>query len=190
MIPPLARAVLPLLLFIAIPVAAQPTDSMASAKCSEAGMKSVSESMVKMADATKKAAVMKEMHTARQMMGTKDEKGCVTHMEKAMGMTTGMGMMMDMHMMAPHANDSSSTKEYKAAMMKSMGRKPMMQFTGDADFDFMNHMRSHHQGAINMATVVLANGKDSNVRKLAKDIVAAQEKEILTIDAWLKANPR
>ena len=51
----------------------------------------------------------------------------------------------------------------------------------------MSHMRSHHQGAVNMAKVVLDNGKDSEVRKLAQDIVTAQEKEIIAIDAWLKA---
>jgi uncharacterized protein (DUF305 family) len=130
---------------------------------------------------------MKEMHTAKGMMAKKDEKGCVTHMEKAMGMMTGMGMMMDMQMMAPNANDSASTKGYKAAMMKAMEGKPMMKFTGDADLDFMSHMRSHHQGAVNMAKVVLANGKDSDVKKMAQDIVTAQEKEIVAIDAWLKA---
>ncbi len=62
----------------------------------------------------------------------------------------------------------------------------MMKFTGDADLDFMSHMRSHHQGAVDMAKVLLVNGKDSEVRKLAQDIVTAQEKEIVAIDAWLK----
>ncbi|MFM9862240.1 MAG: DUF305 domain-containing protein [Micropepsaceae bacterium] len=177
---PLAYAAVSVALLTAIPVWAQPTDP-ASAKCSEAGMKSANESMMKMTDATKKAAAMKEMHTARQMMAKKDEKACVTHMEKA------MGMMMDMQMMAPNANDSTSTKAYKAAMMKTMEGMPMMKFTGDADLDFMSHMRSHHQGAVAMAQVVLANGKDSQVKKLAKEIVTAQEKEIAVIDAWLKA---
>ena len=94
--------------------------------------------------------------------------------------------MPDMKMMAPNPNDPASTKGYKAAMMKMMEGMPMMKFTGDADIDFMSHMRSHHQGAIDMAKVVLANGKDAEVKKLAQDIVTAQEKEIATIDAWLK----
>ncbi len=188
MIPPLACAALSVALLTAIPVSAQPTDPIAGAKCSEAGMKSANESMMKMTDATKKTAVMKEMHTAREMMAKNDEKGCITHVEKAMGMMTGMGMMMGMQMMAPNASDSASTKGYKAAMMKTMEGMPMMKFTGDADFDFMSHMRSHHQGAVNMAKVVLANGKDGDVRKMAQDIVTAQEKEIVAIDAWLKAN--
>ena len=63
----------------------------------------------------------------------------------------------------------------------------MMKFTGDADLDFMSHMRSHHQLAVDMAKVVLVNGTDNDVKKLARDIITAQEKEIGAIDAWLKA---
>jgi len=97
----------------------------------------------------------------------------------------GMGMM---KMMTPDPSDSASTKGYKAAMMKMMEGMPGMKFTGDADLDFMNSMRPHHQGAIDMAKVVLADGKDETVKRLAQEIVTAQEKEIVVIDAWLKAN--
>ena len=90
-------------------------------------------------------------------------------------------------MMAPDPSDSASTKGYKAAMMKAMDGMPMMKFTGDADLDFMIHMRPHHQLAVDMAKVDLANGKDAEVKKLAQDIITAQEKEIAVIDAWLKA---
>jgi uncharacterized protein (DUF305 family) len=103
-----------------------------------------------------------------------------------MDMKPGMGM----KMMAPEAGDSASTKDFKAAMAKMMDGMPMMKFTGDADRDFMSHMRAHHQGAIDMAKVVLANGKDPEVKKLAQDIVMAQEKEIAVIDAWLKAKAK
>lgn len=72
-------------------------------------------------------------------------------------------------------------------MMEGM---PMMKFTGDADADFMSHMRAHHQVAIDMAKVVLANGKDPEVKKLAQDIETAQQKEIVVIDAWLKTKAK
>jgi uncharacterized protein (DUF305 family) len=93
---------------------------------------------------------------------------------------------MPMKMMMPEASDSASTKEYKAAMMRIMQVMPT-KFTGDADVDFMMQMKAHHQGAIDMAKVALANGKDPAVKKLANEIVSAQEKEIKTIDQWLKA---
>ena len=97
----------------------------------------------------------------------------------------GMDMKgMDMKMMMPGANDTPSTKAFKTAMMHAMQTMPT--FSGDADGDFMNHMRHHHQAAIDMAKVVLANGKDADAKKLAQDIITAQEKEIATIDAWLK----
>ena len=101
-----------------------------------------------------------------------------------MDMKKGMEMKgMDMKMM-PGANDTPSTKAYKMAMMQAMQTMPA--FSGDADVDFMKHMRPHHQAAIDMAKVVLANGKDADTKKLAQEIIAAQEKEIATIDAWLK----
>ena len=97
----------------------------------------------------------------------------------------GMDMKgMDTKMMMPGANDTPSTKAFKMAMMHAMQTMPA--FTGDADVDFMMHMRPHHQAAVDMAKVVLANGKDADVKKLALEIIAAQEKEIAAIDAWLK----
>ncbi|MGN6097545.1 MAG: CopM family metallochaperone [Bosea sp. (in: a-proteobacteria)] len=96
-----------------------------------------------------------------------------------------MGEGMPMKMMMPEASDSASTKAYKASMMRMMQEMPS-KFTGDADVDFMMQMKAHHQGAIDMAKIVLANGKDPAVKKLATEIVSAQEKEIKTIDGWLK----
>jgi uncharacterized protein (DUF305 family) len=91
---------------------------------------------------------------------------------------------MDMKMMMPSASDPASTKGYKSATMKMMQAMP--KFTGDADIDFMKQMRTHHQAAIDMATVVLAHGKDAETKKLGQEIITAQEKEIVLIDAWLK----
>lgn len=69
---------------------------------------------------------------------------------------------MDMKMM-PSPDDPASTKDYKSAMMKMMQAMP--KYSGGADVDFMKQMRPHHQAAIDMAKVVLANGKDADAKK-------------------------
>ncbi len=71
-------------------------------------------------------------------------------------------------------------------MSKDMAAAPM---TGDADRDFVAMMIPHHQGAIDMARFELANGKDPALRKLAQDVVAAQEKEIAEMKGWQARQP-
>jgi uncharacterized protein (DUF305 family) len=71
-------------------------------------------------------------------------------------------------------------------MMKDMAAVPM---TGNADQDFVGMMKPHHQGAIDMARYELANGKDPAMLKMARDIIAAQEKEIAEMNAWQAKNP-
>lgn len=63
-------------------------------------------------------------------------------------------------------------------------------FTGNADVDFVKGMIPHHEGAVDMAKTVLAFGKDLEVRKLAEEIVKAQESEIALMREWLKKNSR
>jgi uncharacterized protein (DUF305 family) len=71
-------------------------------------------------------------------------------------------------------------------MMNSMDVKP----TGKPDNDFVRMMIPHHQGAIDMTKVELQYGTDPELRQLATDIVAAQEKEIAQMKAWLEKNAR
>ena len=63
-------------------------------------------------------------------------------------------------------------------------------FTGNADADFVRGMIPHHQGAVDMAKVVLAFGKDPQICKLAEEIVKAQESEIALMQEWLRTNAR
>ena len=46
-----------------------------------------------------------------------------------------------------------------------------MKMSGNTDVDFANMMIIHHQGAIDMAKVQLAHGKDPVIRALAEKII-------------------
>ena len=63
-------------------------------------------------------------------------------------------------------------------------------FSGDADVDFAKGMIPHHQGAIDMARIVLEHGKHPEIRRLASGIIAAQEKEIAILQNWLNKRGR
>jgi uncharacterized protein (DUF305 family) len=63
-----------------------------------------------------------------------------------------------------------------------------IEFSGNTDMDFVRGMIAHHQGAIDMARIELEYGKDEALRKLAEDIIAAQEAEITMMKDWLAKN--
>jgi uncharacterized protein (DUF305 family) len=65
-----------------------------------------------------------------------------------------------------------------------------MSMTGDVDYDFATNMRMHHQMAIEMAQTELKSGKNQEMLHMAKDIIAAQKKEIAVFDQWIKANKK
>jgi uncharacterized protein (DUF305 family) len=86
---------------------------------------------------------------------------------------------------APAATDSAATKAFKEANDR-MHADMAIAFTNDADADFVKGMLPHHQGAVDMAKIVLKHGKDPEVRKLAAAIIKAQDTEIAFMKAWLK----
>lgn len=59
--------------------------------------------------------------------------------------------------------------------------------TGD-DFDraFLADMTAHHEGAVAMAKLAATNAKHDEVKKLSRDIIAAQEREIDMMSKWQK----
>ena len=60
-----------------------------------------------------------------------------------------------------------------------------LQMTGDHDHDFAMIMRSHHQAGLEMARAELKNGKDAQMKEMARKVIADQTKEIKKLDNWL-----
>jgi DUF305 family protein family protein len=61
--------------------------------------------------------------------------------------------------------------------------------SGDPDRDFVTQMIPHHQGAVDMARILLVHGADPELRQLAKGIIAEQQNEIQLMRAWLEKHP-
>jgi uncharacterized protein (DUF305 family) len=96
-------------------------------------------------------------------------------------------------MTASSGKSPSAKTEEQAAVIQAyqdantkMHEAMNVAFTGDADRDFIIGMIPHHQGAVDMARIVLENGNDPEIRKLAQAIIKAQQKEIAQMQAWLK----
>ena len=91
------------------------------------------------------------------------------------------------HAMSATADAAPSTTAYIDANAK-MHAAMAIDFTGNADVDFVRGMIGHHQGAIDMAKIVLENGADPEVRQLAQNVIAAQSAEIDWMRKWLETN--
>lgn len=94
------------------------------------------------------------------------------------------------HHTKDHPQMNHDVTDLYAPAMKAMHENMTIAPTGDADVDFMRGMIPHHQGAIDMAKIVLAHGKDPEVKKLAEDVIRAQESEIAFMREWLTKNAK
>ncbi|OHV18314.1 DUF305 domain-containing protein [Methylorubrum extorquens] len=86
---------------------------------------------------------------------------------------------------ATTATDSPATKAFRDVDAE-MHRDMDIRYTNDVDTDFVRGMIPHHKGAIGMAKVALQYSKDPEIRKLAEEIIKAQEVEISQMQEFLK----
>ena len=117
-----------------------------------------------------------DSHAQHEMKGTQEMKDM-----------KGMDGMHDMKAMGADASESS--KAFAEVNMK-MHKDMTMEFTGNPDVDFAKGMIPNHQGAIDMAKVVLKYGKDPDMKKLAEEIIKAQDTEIAFMKGWLAKQPK
>ena len=81
----------------------------------------------------------------------------------------------------PQSPAAEAFRDAATAMHEAMD----IEFGDDADVDFARGMIGHHQGAIEMARVVLEHGSDPELKQLAENIIEAQEAEIAFLREWL-----
>ena len=103
------------------------------------------------------------------------------------------------HVPAVARPGTAKSNQFQMDMNKGMAR--MMDdmhrpgFTGNPDHDFLAMMIPHHEGAIDMARLLLIHGRDPLVRQLAEDIIASQTIEVAGMRGRMAilrqgANPR
>lgn len=73
---------------------------------------------------------------------------------------------------------SHFTREMNAGMGTMMKDMHAPGYAGNPDIDFLAMMIPHHEGAVEMARLVLVHGRDPATRRLAEDIIASQVVEI------------
>lgn len=82
------------------------------------------------------------------------------------------------------APDPASAQPYRAAE-KQMHEAMMAAKGSDSSHTWVRKMIPHHQGAIAMSQIVLAQGKDERVAPIARRIIAEQQAEIAELQAIL-----
>ena len=114
-------------------------------------------------------------------------QNCMSMMQQMMQGRMGM---MPGGMQAQPTNQSAATKAYMEAAERM--HAPMLAGlqASDPDVAFVRAMIAHHQGAIDMARVVLQYGKDDQAKKWANDVIREQQREISEMEEWLKKNAR
>lgn len=92
------------------------------------------------------------------------------------------------HMNMPMSTDSAMQQELMQGMDQMNQDMMAAAQYKDPDVAFAAGMLPHHIGAVKMAEVELKYGKDPEMRKLAEDIINAQQAEIEQMQKWLKAH--
>lgn len=91
---------------------------------------------------------------------------------------------------SPAASDTNSMQGMDHGKMSGMNHGMAMDLgPADANYDlrFIDAMTPHHGGAVVMAKEALQKSKRPEIKKLATDIISAQNKEISELKEWRTA---
>ncbi len=108
------------------------------------------------------------------------------------GIIAGYGLLKtvddEYHIDDRHMHEESSERHQmsdNSIMNNSLDDGHMMHMTVGSEQEFLEQMIPHHQEAVDTAKQVLERGGTTeDIRKLANNIVAAQEKEITDMKSW------
>ncbi len=89
------------------------------------------------------------------------------------------------HSSAPDADVSEFQRQMDTDMLRMMQDMHGPGYSGDPDIDFLTMMIPHHQGAVDMARLVLVFGADPLTRSIAEGIISNQHTEILAMRSRL-----
>lgn len=85
------------------------------------------------------------------------------------------------------AGSSMAGSPMMVSMDKMMKDMHQMEMTGNADYDLISMLKSHHQGALDMAKAELELGTEPKLKQIAQNILDKQSKEIQMLDDMLKS---
>src|SRR5688500_7640534 len=87
---------------------------------------------------------------------------------------------------ADKSGEDANTSAMKGSMDRMMTEMHKVQMTGNIDVDFALMMKAHHQGAVEMAEVLLQSGQDPQIKEMAEKISDAQRSEIKDLNKFIE----
>lgn len=99
--------------------------------------------------------------------------------------------MLGMMTMKPGAEMSEADKGFQKSMETMQQSMMKTEMTGDPSGDFVRVMIPHHQSAVDMVDMLLAQKDvDPDIRKMAEKMKKDQTREIAEMKAWLEKHPQ
>lgn len=88
------------------------------------------------------------------------------------------------------SDSTSSGQNSPFASAEAKMNEAMMGATGaNTDQTWARKMIAHHQGALDMARVVLQQSPDAEIERMAQKTIEMQTADISELQAWLQSNP-